>query len=512
MQNKVFGMRFRFFGGMPLAAMILALVLVMVIATGCTAGSDSKNPAAPPVESRLAYAAADGLYVKDLTGVLSGAESGKAGAEPQGEPIRIYQGTGLVSPVFSQDGSRLMFRQLLEQNEAEQEAGSYRSALYVYDFETGQAVKVLDNPVSYSAGPDGSFLVSTEAGQILDVNFSPGEQSGSGEQGDPALVPKTKELQVWPEGVEKHPLVSIQYENLMPSPDFHYLAYDVRVKDDRTDNRPEGFGPYYSGGMYILNSETGEATMVVEPIRATENWLGNDPEPGSWSPDGKTLWVWDKPQSGSLTADGVNGFFYHADTGERTEYKSMLLAYNENISYSREGTAAMLAGAGREMFSDKSVDLVTDYSGSVAKSQEVEAIAEKGLVPAMPQLSADGSTLYFAGADRKTIGAYPLKRQLYSLKLDPSQELRQITFDPEYRNENPILLKNQKDLIFGRANAKSYDGKMEIWMASVDGKNEIKLAEWTEPENTDQWGPERYNDYYGRGNWSGIFAIYDAKE
>lgn len=298
----------------------------------------------------------------------------------------------------------------------------------------------------------------------------------------------------------------------MPSPDFHYLAYDVRVKDDRTDNRPEGFGPYYSGGLYILNCKTGKAAMVVEPIRATENWLGNDPEPGPWSPDVKTLWVWDKPQSGSLTADGVNGFFYHADTGQRTEYKSMLLAYNENISYSREGTAAMLAGAGREMFSDKSVDLVTDYSGSAAKSQEVEAIAEKGLVPAMPQLSADGSTLYFAGADRKTIGAYPLKRQLYSLKLDPSQELRQITFDPEYRNENPILLKNQKDLIFGRANAKAYDGKMEIWMASVDGKNEIKLAEWTEPENTDQWGPERYNDYYGRGNWSSIFTIYDATE
>ncbi|HML36370.1 MAG TPA: hypothetical protein PKA19_02955 [Bacillota bacterium] len=501
--------------------MAVTLALILVLITGCTAGSDLKNPAGSPAETRLAYAAADGIYVRDLTDLLSGRESvGKAESGLQGEPVRIYEGAGLAGPVFSQDGTRLMFKQMSEQTS--EETGDYRSTLYAYDFKTGQAVKVLDDPVSYNAGPGGSFVVSTEAGRILGVDFSvedPGDSGesddagkidGSGEQGGLALALKTEELQVWPEDVEKHPLVSIQYDNLMPSPDFHYLAYNVRVKDDRTDNRPEGFGPYYSGGLYVLDWDTGKAATVVEPIRATEEIMGNDPKPGPWSPDGKTLWVWNGPQSASLTADGINGFFYHADTGKPTEFSPMLLAYDENISYSREGTAAVLTGAGREMFSDKSVDLVADYSGPTAKFQEAEAIAKKGLVPAMPQLSADGSTLYFAGVDKKTIGAYPLKRQLYSLKLDQSQDLRQITSDPEYRNESPILLNNQKDLIFGRAGARDYDGRMEIWMTSVDGKDEIKLAGWTEPENGNQWVMERYNDYYGRGNWSGIFTIYDG--
>ena len=495
--------------------MAVALSLALLLITGCTAGSDLKNPAGSPAETKLAYAAADGLYVRDMTGLLSDRESvGKAGAGLQGEPVRIYEGAGLAGPVFSQDGTRLMFKQMLEQTS--EETGAYRSILYAYDFKTGQTVKVLDDPVSYNAGPGGSFVVSTEAGQILGVDFSvedpgdSGKAGGSGEQSGSVLALKTEELQVWPEAVEKHPLVSIQYDNLMPSPDFHYLAYNVRVKDDRTDNRPEGFGPYYSGGLYVLDWDTGKAATVVKPVRATEEIMGNDPKPGPWSPDGKTLWAWDGPQSASLTADGINGFFYHADTGKHTEFSPMLLAYDENISYSGEGTAAILTGAGREMFSDKSVDLVADYSGPTAKFQEVEAIAKKGLVPAMPQLSADGSTLYFAGVDKKTIGAYPLKRQIYSLKLDQSQELRQITSNPEYRNESPILLKNQKDLIFGRAGTEDYDNRMEIWMTSVDGKDEIKLAGWMESENENQWEMEGYNDYYGRGSWRGIFTIYDG--
>ncbi len=512
---------------------VLSFVMSLVLlATGCAVGPlpESEEPGGEPVAVNpflfvptsgpdwipdyfLVYAAADGLYRTSLDG--SGAEM-------------IHEGARLSNPVLSKDGDMVMFRQ------APAPELSNNPGLYVYHFGLGQGILLKESSYSYCAGPDNTFVMAATDGRLLQAAFQTVEKDGA-----ETLEYQTEDISVWPEAVDKNPLVSIQYENLKPSPDFHYLAYNVSVEDNRTDNRPEGFGPYYSGGLYVLDRGTGEAATVVEPIRATETSMGNYPEPGPWSPDGKTLWVWDKPQSASLTADGVDGFFYHADTGQKTEYGInalsytgnwiSALAYDENISFSDVGTAAILTGGNREMFVNKQVNLVADYSGTIAGFQEVKSIAEDGLIPAMPQLSADGKTLYFAAISKEDGKGYekgnwtseqyqaiwPLKRQLYSVALEDSGgakagEITQITTDPAYRNENPVLLADESHLVFGRASAEAYDGKMEIWIKDLVGGGEIKLAEWTEPSVTDPWMAEKYNDFYGRGSWSSIFAIYDA--
>lgn len=498
MRNKVFDTIDRLFLS---GALLMGAAAVLFLITGCAAGPIEQTPEKSQENSVLVYASEDGIYERELV---------RDGARTDGESRLLYKGSALSGPVFSEDGTRLIFRQTLEPTQAERDSGTDRSVLYVHDLSSAQTVKLLEDPVSYCAGPGGSFLISTTEGQVMKADFSLQEQGGKTE-----LIPEMEALALGAEAVpEKASITSVLYENLKPSPDFQYLAYNITVYDDDiVDENWEGgrHSGVYSGGLYLLDMKTGKTSLVVEPIPAfqAEGGMGNNPEPGPWSRDGKTLCVWDKSQSGSLTADGTACFFYHADTGKRTEYGG-LLAYGENISFSGEGTAVVLGGGGRDMFENKWLDYISDYSARQMQYGMLKEIEAAGLIPAMPRISADGETLYFAAAEVQSV--YPLKRQLYSMKLSGDRQIVSITSDPEYRCESPVLLGNEEYLVFGRGSAKEYDGKMEIWMTSVDGKQETKLAEWTEPADADVWMTDRYDDYYGRGGWSGIFTVYGASE
>lgn len=515
MRNKVFDKIDRLFLS---GALLVGAAAVLFLITGCAAGPIEQTPAKSQENSVLVYASEDGIYERELI---------RGGSRTDGEPKLLYKGDALSGPVFSGDGTRLIFKQTLEPTQAERDSGTDRSVLYVHDLSSAQTIKLLENPVSYCAGPGGSFLVSGAEGQVMKADFSLQEQDGKTE-----LIPEMEAVALGAEAVpEKASITSVLYENLKPSPDFQYLAYNITVYDgDIVDENWEGgrHSGVYSGGLYLLDLKTGKTSLVVEPIPAfqAEGGMGNNPEPGPWSRDGKTLCVWDKSQSGSLTADGTACFFYHADTGKRTEYGG-LLAYDENISFSGEGTAVVLGGGGRDMFENKWLDYVSDYSGSQMQYGMLKEIEAAGLIPAMPRISADGETLYFAAVEEQSLSrsyregefpgwdyssVYPLKRQLYSIKLSGDRQIVPITSDLEYRCESPVLLGNEEYLVFGRGSAKEYDGKMEIWMTSVDGKQETKLAEWTEPADADVWMTDRYDDYYGRGDWRGIFTVYGASE
>lgn len=493
-----------------LAFVVVAVVLILLPITGCGSGAIVGDTVPPSFDSRLVYATPDGLYERELTG---------------GESQVIYEGESLSRPVFSQDGTKLLFNQTLVQTPKEKESGTIQSVLYAHDLQTDQTIKLLNNPVSYCAGPGSTFLISTVDGRILNVEFHLLNESGTLTAEMMRITPETVGVP------EKDSITAVLYENLKPSPDFKYLAYNIMIHDESIigENVEEGHSGVYSGGLHLLNMETGETSLVVAPIRhfEAEDGMGNNPEPGPWSRDGKILCVWDKLQSASITADGVSIFFYHADTGKKTKYDGGTLAYDENISYSGDGTVAVLGGGGREMFVNKWMELITDSSGTQVRSGIPEDIEKEGLIPAMPRLSSDGSMLYFAAIEKKSLkegyeegkwtgedynNVYPLKRQLYVMKLSGNREIRKITSDPQYRCESPVLSIREDYLVFGRGSAEVYDGKMELWMIDLSSGEEIKLAEWTEPEDTDAWATNRYNDYYGRGDWSGIFAIYGASK
>ncbi|MBR0598296.1 hypothetical protein KCX82_10455 [Clostridiales bacterium BAD-6] len=479
----------------------LLAVAFMILITGCTFDPVSKNPEEAMAESRLVYAASDGLYLTNLTGET---------------PNKVLDDRGLSYPVFSEKGDRIIFRKTVRENNSDTYID--RVTIFVYDIASGQNIMLGEEVLSYCAGPENSFLISTKDGKLLQADLHV-----TSSEGKELLEYETRDLSLWPEAVSQNPDIAITYENLKASPDKKYLAYNVNVQDNRIEDGREG-GYYYSGGMYVLNLPSEEAVLVVKPIRSTPESLGNNPEPGPWSRDGTILTVWDKPQSGSLSADGVNCLFYHVDTKKTTTFDSSLLAYDENISFSRKNNIAALTGYGRDMFADKRIDEITDVSGSSAVFHTLQEIYRKGLVPAMPQFSADGKTLYFAAMKKTDLkgldegqwmsedyqNVYPLKRQLYAMALNGSREIREITSDPQYRCESPILLNNEKYLVFGRANAEDYDGSMSIWMVSADGKDERLLGEWQEEEYNDVWMSDKYDDYYGRGSWHGIFAIYDA--
>ena len=466
----------------------------LLLITSCTVNPVMKVSEVPPAESFVVYAAPDGLYRTGFT-----ADSSE----------KIFDGEKLSHPVLSQNGDMVMFRQ--SDTEPQDASDPDRMSLYVYHWGLEKGILLKESSDSYCAGPDDTFIIGTIDGKLLKVKFQTAPHDGAD-----VLEYRTEDISVWPESVPQSPDIFVSYANPECSPDDKYLAYSVDVRDNRAPAQ-SGLGvqpAYYNGGLYVLDLQTGKTVTVAPSKPSTANDLGADPVPGPWSPDGKVLTVWDKPAAASLSADGVSIFLYHVDTGLKTGYGELVLAYNENISFSEKGSIAVLSGGVREMFFDKKIDLITDYSKAQAEFHEIKSISENGLIPAMPQLSADGKTLYFAAVKdedvKKDENSYPLKRQLYSIQLEKTEEVRQITADPNYRNENPVLLKDEEHLVFGRANAEAYDGKMEIWIMNLHNNEETKLAEWTEPEPTDVWMSEKYDDFYGRGSWNGIFAIYDG--
>lgn len=451
---------------------VIGICLAVGLCAGCAKDNNTGGEVSALAKSKIAYIGDSGLYATDMEGKNAS---------------QLIAGNNLYQPVFSGDGTALAYLNGKD--------------LYAYDFSEGKAVFLLTSAGSYCTGAASSFYASSpEEGLLLledmgtkkTVLLTPlgagSDQSPASQSSFPAFDMRKGSY--------------LEYRNLTPSPDFAHLAFNIYITDGNTA---------YSGGIWLMDTATGEFTQVLAGEKSTESAIGTDPEPGKFSPDGKTLFVWERPASASLSADGVSYGLYDLDSkvfrslSDRSiGGEQLALAYNENVSFSDVGSFALLEGGNRDMDRGKYLQLIT-YTPSSLKA---EGIPLGQLIPAMPNLSSDAQNLYFAafvGQDPLSSAMpdyeYPLQRQLYAYA---GGEITALTDDELYRVEAPHLLNDNAHLLFGRINNET--DEMSLWLIATDGSGAEQLAAWPMPNE----GSNLYNDYYYRGNWDNMIAYYDA--
>ena len=407
-------------------------------------------------------------------------------------PEKIVDGAGISSPVFAEDGSSAAY--LRDGN------------LYGYSFELGREELLLREVISFVPDWEGGFLASSAEEGIVYVTIGQ----------DPVMI--------WKPGAVSGGWV--QCERLSLSPDGRLLAFTQRkYVNHREDPDTSPFDQNMGIWIYDRNGNTAVPAMIDEGELPFFEWVNKsegavypDSWPGKWSPDSTRLFIWRDVRSGSMRADGIPAavydvkeqkmeYLYIGKDNEEWNLKDVLLPYNENISFTADGSLIALVGGGREMaFSKSLVEIVP------GDPLAYNPIATPGLVPQSPQAAEDG-TVYFAASRELAEGeaaAYPIRRQLYQQK---DGVVMQLTKGDAYTSESPMLTDNGGTLVFGRVDR---SGNMSIWRIETDGSGLEKLADLKqnvnapEPEEgkTTEDYAANYNDFYGRGSWNDMMAVY----
>lgn len=428
------------------------------------------------------YTENDGLYQvsSDEKGALS--------------PEKIVDGAGISEPGFAEDGSSAAY--IKDGN------------LYGYSFEQGREELLLKDVISYVPDREAGYLASSANEGIVHVDIG------------------QEPLMIWKPGAVSGGWV--QCERLSLSPDGMLLAFTQRkYVNDRKDPDTSPFDQNMGIWLYDRSGKTAVPAMIDKGELPFFEWLNKsegavypDSWPGSWSPDSSRLFIWRDVRSGSMRADGIPAaiydvkeqkmeYLYMDQSDEEWTIENVILPYNENVSFMADGSLLVLAGGGREMAFTKRLMKITP-----GDPLAYESVETPGLIPQSPQPAEDGA-VYFAAskalAEGETVN-YPTSRQLYRLK---DGDIRQLTKEDGdgYSSESPILTANGEALVFGRVDG---DGNMSIWKVDTDGNGLEKLADLnqnrneTEPEEgkTSEKFAANYRDFYGRGSWSQMLAVY----
>ena len=183
----------------------------------------------------------------------------------------------------------------------------------------------------------------------------------------------------------------------------------------------EGGNSYgFNAGVVRLDLDSGEETVLIEGRRSSEEQIGYNPTIAKVSEDGRYVYIWRKPSSGSLSSDGVPFGAYDTqnnvwiECGTRgdmfsgdVDYEGIYdntgdfagpfgLAYRNGVAPNPKDSSqvAVNAGGDRMMYHNKSIVLADLENNTTAR------LSPEGQVTMTPSFSKDGkSVLYSAAAE-----------------------------------------------------------------------------------------------------------------
>jgi hypothetical protein len=257
--------------------------------------------------------------------------------------------------------------------------------------------------------------------------------------------------------------------------------------------------------LWIANDDGSPAHEIpVYKSDSSEIDLGEATLAG-WSGDDTWIFVWpNAAHSASLAADGF-GLIAVPRNGGRTRFlsdifKTDVLLYNDYVAFARHRSGVVLtAGGDREAWTNKRVTFVDPDSGKFAILTDTKTAA--GSVDWSP----DGSRIAFPlGPDAGSIGGGEqaknalAQRRIWVINVDGRQP-RQLTSDPEYRDEYPLWSHDGRTILFARIDRQD---NVSVWTIDVAGGNLQKVVDaLADPVDKDLWF-----SYYGHINWSSILA------
>ncbi|WP_026885257.1 M56 family metallopeptidase [Clostridium beijerinckii] len=267
------------------------------------------------------------------------------------------------------------------------------------------------------------------------------------------------------------------------------ISYDLDTKEEKV----------ILEGKEGNNKEIGEQYTVSELFE----YIGSRPNVERISSDDRYMYIWNKPNSGSMSADMTEFAVYDLLNNKFIENNNMIaLAYKDNISQNPvdSNIVAVNNGEYREMYSNKTLGIFD------IKANKFTSLIPENQVSMTPCYSDDGKNILYSSAqilkdinNSQNLKAWESEpHYIYQVNTE-TKEITQITnnksfdFMPKYISENQIL--------FVRKDGDTFS----LWKTK-DGV-ETKLADslnFKTTSYTNTW-------YYGHYKTENVIDVYKSK-
>jgi len=393
---------------------LICIGALAAVVSGCGGGKETgaanPSPAAPSSGlGKVAYSLDSEIYVKAL---------------PDGEPHRVTQGR---APRWSPSGEWLLLA---------------RGTGYWVVREDGSGGRAIPGAHAiWAIGMDRLAYWSGNVGVVVE------DADGSSRKELAAT-----EGEVW---------------GLAWSPDGARLAYDQLVEVPLSGYYQDGEG----GKRFPINRraslwvvDVDERTRPVELYSSTRDGV----VVAGWSADSQYVLFWLDPMfANSATNDGLPLYSVPASGGEPRELTFSLLAGVWEPAPSGGATIVMTEGASGFTFTYQRVALADVATGQVTYLTGEDTASQQ------PDWSPDGRQIAFAsqpdkgmvGGDGNELTKLCVDRRIWVMNAD-GDDKRQLTDDPQYRDERPLWSKDGSHILFVRP-----DGEMRasLWLVPAAG-------------------------------------------
>lgn len=386
--------------GMSLIATTLFASTSVFAANNITSNSTIK-----PNEFAV-FVANDGLYMSDLK---------------ENKPVKLDEGIAEIKlPIISRDGLYVAYMK--------------RDVLYVCNIKTNEKVEVAKDAVSYDWDSKSELIYSTKNTGISMYNTSTKKSTD-------IINNEYKYYNIKCDS--KNKIYANKKSEYTEGKNLNSKALGIISYD--LDNKTE---------KLILEGKTGtDKELKKEDTKAeTFESLGSTPNVSQISKDNKYIYIWNKPNAGSLSADMTEYAVYDILNNKFIEFNNdnaYGLAYKDNISQNpvNSNIVALNSGIYRDMFSNKTLGILN------TKNNTFTNLLPENQVSMTPCYSGDGKNILYSGAkmlEYKNDNTNLLKvwkndpHNIYEVNTE-TQKVTQITsgkyfdFMPKYLANNEIL-------------------------------------------------------------------------
>lgn len=393
------------------------------------------------------FVSKDGLYMSELKG---------------SNPILVDKSDNINLPIISRNGKYIAYTK--EDN------------LYVCNIKTKEIIEVSKNVESYNWNSSEKLIYSVKNSGILkyDINLKNSTSIINNKYNyynincdSKNKIYANKQLE-YTEGNDQY-IKSIGI-----------IVYDLDTKEEKV----------------ILESKKGNDKDIGEEAKMSDllESIGSTPNISKISNDDRYLYIWNKPNAASMSADMTEFTVYDILNNKFIENDNMIaLAYKDNISQNpvNSNYVAVNNGEYREMYYNKTLGVFD------VKNNTFTSLIPKDQVSMTPDYSSDGKNIMYSGSntlkDDETESLKNWESQphyIYAVNVD-TKKVSQITnsksfdFMPKYLSNNEVL--------FVRKDGDSFS----LWKTK-DGL-ETKLADSLNFSSTEYYG------YYAPENVIDVF-------
>lgn len=393
------------------------------------------------------FVSKDGLYMSELKG---------------SNPILVDKSDNINLPIISRNGKYIAYTK--EDN------------LYVCNIKTKEIIEVSKNVESYNWNSSEKLIYSVKNSGILkyDINLKNSTSIINNKYNyynincdSKNKIYANKQLE-YTEGNDQY-IKSIGI-----------IVYDLDTKEEKV----------------ILESKKGNDKDIGEEAKMSDllESIGSTPNILKISNDDRYLYIWNKPNAASMSADMTEFTVYDILNNKFIENDNMIaLAYKDNISQNpvNSNYVAVNNGEYREMYYNKTLGVFD------VKNNTFTSLIPKDQVSMTPDYSSDGKNIMYSGSntlkDDETESLKNWESQphyiyavnVYTKKVSQITNSKSFDFMPKYLSNNEVL--------FVRKDGDSFS----LWKRK-DGL-ETKLADSLNFSSTEYYG------YYAPENVIDVF-------